>query len=131
MLAMRAWGVASACIAYNRARPEGLEMGTLPCMNTHELRYCDASRPHTVIVDADADRILRTIGGVCVHGGSQGGDARLYTSSIMHACMNARLLTRMASVDRMLYICVVTSYTWASRTRLCVPTAHARCVCVG
>ena len=99
-------------------RSEGLEMGTLVYSNAHELRWCEARRPHTVSVDADADHMLRTISGVCVQSGSQGGGVRLYTFSIMRACMNARLSTRMSGVERVLDICVVTSYRDAHRPHL-------------
>ena len=90
-------------------------MDTLSYSNECELCLCEASRPHTVSIDADADHMSRTIGGVCVQGGSQGGGVRLYTSCTMRACMNARLSTRMLGVEHVLDIRVVASYSLAHK----------------
>jgi hypothetical protein len=90
-------------------------MGTLSYSNECELCLCEASRPYTVSVDADADHMLIIIGGVCVQGGSQEGGVRLYTSCIMHACMNARLLACMLGVERVFDIGVVLSYSLAHK----------------
>ena len=99
-------------------RSERLEIDTLSYSNECGLWYYEARCPHTVSVNADADHMLITIGGVCVQGGSQGGGVRLYTTSIMHACMNARLSTRMSGVERVLDIRVVTSYRHAHKPHL-------------